>query len=206
VTGFAAVVLAGGRARRLGGVAKPALDVGGRPMLARVLAAVAGADRVIVVGPPVAGLDGPEPVWAREDPPGAGPVAALRAAVPLLPPDTGVVVVLAADLPFLDAATVGRLQAAVAGGAEAAVLVDDTGRDQFLAAAWARDALRRALSTVEDDRVSSVYAAASRVDRLAAAGYRPGAEPWRDVDDPAGLDRARASWEHSPEDDPTYRG
>ncbi|MCO7220460.1 NTP transferase domain-containing protein, partial [Klenkia sp. PcliD-1-E] len=38
---YAAVVLAGGRAARLGGRAKPQLDVGGRTMLAAVLAAVA---------------------------------------------------------------------------------------------------------------------------------------------------------------------
>jgi molybdopterin-guanine dinucleotide biosynthesis protein A len=205
VTGYTAVVLAGGRARRFGGIAKPAVDVGGRPMLARVLAAVTGADPVIVVGPPLTGLDGPEPVWTREDPPGAGPVAALRAAVALLPPDTETVVVLAADLPFLDAATVARLCEAVTGGG-AAVLVDDTGRDQYLAAAWAAAELRRALSTVEDDRMSSVYAAASRVGRITVAGYRAGVEPWRDVDDPSGLDRARASWEHSRQDDPTPQG
>jgi molybdopterin-guanine dinucleotide biosynthesis protein A len=207
VTGYAAVVLAGGRARRLGGIAKPTVEIGGRPLLARVLAAVADADRVIVVGPPVTGLDGPEPVWAREDPPGSGPVAALRAAVPLLPPGTGTVVVLAADLPFLDAATVARLRAAAVGtgATEAAVLIDDGGRDQYLAAAWGACALRRALSTVEDDRVSSVYAVAT-VTRLAVTGYRAGTEPWRDVDDPAGLDRARASWEHSAEDDPTGQG
>ncbi|OMQ15636.1 molybdopterin-guanine dinucleotide synthase, partial [Modestobacter sp. VKM Ac-2676] len=40
---FAAVVLAGGRAARLGGQAKPQLDVGGRTMLAAVLAAVPDA-------------------------------------------------------------------------------------------------------------------------------------------------------------------
>jgi molybdopterin-guanine dinucleotide biosynthesis protein A len=132
-------------------------------------------------------------------------VAALRAAVPLLPPGTGTVVLLAADLPFVDAATVARLRAAVSTAAEAAVLLDDGGRDQYLVAAWTATAFRRAVSTVEDDRVSSVYALASPVARLAVAGYRPGAEPWRDVDDPAGLDRARASWEHSPEE-PTPRG
>jgi molybdopterin-guanine dinucleotide biosynthesis protein A len=38
---YAAVVLAGGRAARMGGQAKPQLDVGGRSMLAAVLAAVA---------------------------------------------------------------------------------------------------------------------------------------------------------------------
>jgi molybdopterin-guanine dinucleotide biosynthesis protein A len=204
VTSYAAVVLAGGRARRLGGVAKPALDVGGRPLLARVVAAVAGAEPLVVVGPPVAGLDR-EPVWTREEPAGAGPVAGLRAALPYLPA-SGPVAVLAADLPFLDTPTVALLLAAVRAGTDAAVLVDDAGRDQFLAAAWSAPALRQALSTVESDRMSAVYAAAPGLERLAVAGYGPGTEPWRDVDDPRGLDRARACWDHSGHEDPISRG
>jgi molybdopterin-guanine dinucleotide biosynthesis protein A len=199
VTRYAAVVLAGGGARRLGGVPKPTLEVGGRPLLARVLDAVADASPAVVVGPRVEGLPR-EPLWAREDPPGSGPVAGLRAAAGLL--DAPVVAVLAADLPFLDAPAVGLLRDAVAAGADAAVLVDDTGRDQYLAAVWSVPALRRALSAVHGDRMSAVYRAAARVERVEVAGYPPGAEPWRDVDDPAGLDRARASWEHSPRDDP----
>lgn len=195
MTPYAAVVLAGGRARRLGGVAKPALEVGGRTLLARVVAAVAGARPVVVVGPRVDGL-GSEPVWAREDPPGAGPVAGLRAALGHLPA-SGVVLVLAADLPFLDAATVELLGSAVRAGADAAVLVDDTGRDQYLVAAWSAVALRTALSTVDSDRMSAVYAAAPRLERLTVEGHRRGVEPWRDVDDADGLDRARAYWDHS---------
>ncbi|MGW5673394.1 NTP transferase domain-containing protein, partial [Micromonospora sp. NPDC003776] len=50
VTAYAAVVLSGGAARRMGGVDKPARPVGGRPMLHRVLAAVADADQRLVVG------------------------------------------------------------------------------------------------------------------------------------------------------------
>jgi molybdopterin-guanine dinucleotide biosynthesis protein A len=192
VDGYAAVVLAGGRARRLGGVRKPALDVGGRSLLARVLGAVVDADPRIVVGPRLDGTT-PEPTWTRETPPGAGPVAALRAALPLLPPHVTAVAVLAADLPFLDHDTVVRLRSAVAAGADAAVLVDGGGRDQYLTAVWSTRALHGALSTYEGDRVGEVYAAADRVERVGVAGYPPGAEPWRDVDDPTALDRARAS-------------
>ena len=198
MTPYAAVVLAGGAARRFGGAPKPALEVGGRPLLARVLDAVTGASPVLVVGPRVAGLT-PEPTWTREDPPGGGPVAGLRVAVPLV--DTPAVAVLAADLPFLDTPVVHRLRAAVDGGADAAVLVDDTGRDQYLAAVWSTTALRRALSAVEGDRMSALYGAV-RVERVAVSGYPDGAEPWRDVDDPAELDRARAYWEHSSRERP----
>ena len=70
---YTAVVLAGGRAARLGGQAKPQLEVGGRTMLAAVLAAVTDAARRVVVGPaqPVPA----DVVLVREGPPGGGPVA-----------------------------------------------------------------------------------------------------------------------------------
>ncbi|MYU19520.1 NTP transferase domain-containing protein, partial [Streptomyces sp. SID8361] len=48
---YDAVILAGGAARRLGGVDKPALRVGGRALLDRVLDACRGAGRTVVVGP-----------------------------------------------------------------------------------------------------------------------------------------------------------
>ena len=60
------MVLAGGRAERLGGEDKAALDVGGATLLERALAAVAPARRVVVVGDerPTA-----RPVlWTREHP------------------------------------------------------------------------------------------------------------------------------------------
>ncbi|MEU1038189.1 NTP transferase domain-containing protein [Streptomyces sp. NPDC005907] len=108
---FDAVVLAGGGARRLGGADKPGVRVGGRALLDRVLAACtgAGAGAVVVVADrrPTA-----RPVvWAREDPPGAGPVAALDAG--LRHTTAEYVVVLSADLPFLTAGTVRRLLAAL---------------------------------------------------------------------------------------------
>lgn len=81
---YAAVVLAGGAARRMGGVDKPALPVGGRPMRDRVLAAVADAAPRVLVGP--AGAVPPGVRVTREDPPGGGPVAAAAAGLALLDP------------------------------------------------------------------------------------------------------------------------
>src|ERR1043165_8927000 len=49
---FDAIVLAGGGARRLGGVDKPGLEFGGVSMLDRVLEACADAASIAVVGPP----------------------------------------------------------------------------------------------------------------------------------------------------------
>src|SRR3954454_9245577 len=74
---YAAVVLAGGRAARLGGQAKPQLDVGGRALLATVLEAGAGAAPGTAAGPPQPVPPGV--VVVRENPPRGGPVAALRA-------------------------------------------------------------------------------------------------------------------------------
>lgn len=111
MTGYAAVVLAGGAARRMGGVDKPARPVGGRPMLHRVLAAVADADQRIVVGPSVPLPDGVR--TTREKPPGGGPVAAIVAGLALLDPATTTVALLAADLPLLTAAAVTELRRAL---------------------------------------------------------------------------------------------
>ncbi|AXH89822.1 molybdenum cofactor guanylyltransferase [Micromonospora aurantiaca] len=112
MTGYAAILLAGGAARRMGGVDKPARAVGGRPMLHRVLDAVADADQRIVVG-----SSGPLPTGvrtAREEPPGGGPVAATAAGLALLDPGTTTVAVLAADLPLLTTAAVAELRRALA--------------------------------------------------------------------------------------------
>ena len=141
--GFDAVVLAGGLARRLDGADKPALEIGGVTLLDRVLEACAGAREVVCVGPR---RDTRRPVrWTREDPPGSGPVAALAAGLAGAgSPDPGEaarhVVVLAADLPFLDAEIVHSLWTAAAGH-DGAVLVDEQGREQWLAACYARDRL-----------------------------------------------------------------
>ncbi|MFI2236694.1 NTP transferase domain-containing protein [Streptomyces chrestomyceticus] len=139
------VVPAGGAARRLGGVDKPAVSVGGRPLLDRVLDACPDAATAVVVGPerptvrPV--------VHAREEPPGGGPLAALDAG--LRHSTAPVVLVLSADLPFLTGVTVRALLAAAAeDGADGALLRDAEGRDQPLVAAYRAEPLRRALDGV----------------------------------------------------------
>lgn len=142
---YDAVVLAGGYGRRLGGVDKAGLEVGGGTLLARVLVALAGAERTVCVGPERDTASAA--IWCREQPPGGGPVAALAAAMPYL--RERVVVVLAVDLPLVDTVTVAALVAAVAdsdyGGA---VAVDGAGRAQPLLAAYRRVALARAVAAL----------------------------------------------------------
>ena len=182
---YTAVVLAGGKAARLGGQAKPQLEVGGRTMLAAVLAAVADADRRVVVGPPQ-----PVPedvVLIRERPPGGGPVAALRAGLPEVPTD--VVVLLAGDLPFLTAAVVRELRERLTG--DGVLVVDDTGRDQLLLGAWRTGPLRAAVAGVAGPvPLRRVLAP------MTAQRFRPRVDPgtpppWLDCDTPADLARAR---------------
>ncbi|UYB41360.1 molybdenum cofactor guanylyltransferase [Streptomyces sp. Je 1-4] len=152
LTDHDAIVLAGGAARRLGGADKPALSVGGRPLLDRVLAACPDAVTTVVVGP--ARPTARDLVHALEDPPGGGPLAALDAGLRHTTAPT--VLVLSADLPFLTAATVRSLleatrTAGAAGPGESsprdgAMLRDASGRDQPLVAAYRAEPLRRELA------------------------------------------------------------
>ncbi|MCY0961201.1 NTP transferase domain-containing protein [Streptomyces sp. H27-H5] len=137
---YDAIVLAGGAARRLGGADKPALHVGGRALLDRVLDACVDADATVVVGGPRVTS---RPVrWTREDPPGGGPVAALDAG--LRATTAARVLVLSADLPFLDRATVRSLLDAP--GPDGAMLRDPDGRDQPLVASYRAEPLRAGLA------------------------------------------------------------
>lgn len=179
---YDAILLAGGRASRLGGVAKPALCVGGVTLLDRVLAAVAGASSRIVVGP-----EG----CTREEPPGGGPVAAIAAGAVHV--TASLVVVLAADLPFVTAATVDSLVAAVVPGVDVAVLVDDTNRDQLLVAAWRTAALRSRLHALGDPagRAARRLFDSVAVARVVVAHQMGQPPPWLDVDTEDDLRQAR---------------
>ncbi|MGY2129911.1 molybdenum cofactor guanylyltransferase [Blastococcus sp. SYSU DS0617] len=183
---YSALVLAGGRAARLGGQAKPQLVVGGRTMLAAVLGAVTDAERRIVVGPPQPVPDGV--VVVREQPPGGGPVAALRAGLPEVAGD--VVALLAGDLPFLSAALIAQLRTALA--ADGVLVVDDGGRDQFLLGVWRTAALRAALPRDGGPTSLRRVLAPLTVDRLRPAVIPGAPPPWLDCDTPADLARARA--------------
>jgi molybdenum cofactor guanylyltransferase len=137
---YDAVVLAGGTSRRMGGGDKTQLVLDGVALLDRALDAVSGAQRLIVVGPSRALTR--QVCWTQEQPAGAGPAAALAAG--LAEVTAPLVVVLAADLPFVTAETVRRLlsRADPAG----AVLVDGHGSPQWLLGAWPAAKLRAAFS------------------------------------------------------------
>ena len=128
---WAAVILTGGTATRLGGADKAALEHAGRSLLERALTAVDGAAEVVVVGPekPTS-----RPVrFVQEDPPGGGPLAGVAAGVAALTTGPDRVVVLAVDMPRVTSDTVARLLAAAEHG-DAAWLTDDGGRRQLAGA------------------------------------------------------------------------
>ncbi|MGD3105366.1 NTP transferase domain-containing protein [Streptomyces sp. YGL11-2] len=184
-----AIVLAGGAARRLGGADKPALSVGGRPLLDRVLAACPDAAVTVVVGPGRPTVRAV--VHALEDPPGGGPLAALDAGLRHTTAPT--VLVLSADLPFLTAATVrDLLRAATAHGAaprDGALLCDAEGRDQPLVAAYGAAPVRRRLDLLRAEhgtlaglpvrRLTSALALARVQDATSTASFD--CDTWEDI-------------------------
>lgn len=128
LSSFCAVVLAGGRAARLGGADKASMEVDGRTLLARALDAVIDAAEVVVVGEPV---PTERPVtFTLENPRYGGPAAALLTGRDALLRRTPRLTVLAVDMPHLTAATFRRLLEASV-DRDGAVLTDPSGRRQL---------------------------------------------------------------------------
>ncbi|GHD36813.1 hypothetical protein GCM10007147_44410 [Nocardiopsis kunsanensis] len=151
---LAAVVLAGGAARRMGGADKPGLVVGGRTLLEGVVSAVRAHrpdTHVVVVGPE---RPNPRAEYVREDPPGGGPVPALRAGLARV--QAPYTALLAADLPHLDAAALAALEGACAPG-HGAVHSDSTGHPQWLTGLWHTGALRTALRHYEGASLRGLF-------------------------------------------------
>ena len=82
-TDLGAIILAGGAGRRLGGVSKPDLEIGGERLVDIAVRAVGGARSIVVVAPSQvrvpAGVE-----RTLEDPPGGGPVAGIAAGLAVL--------------------------------------------------------------------------------------------------------------------------
>ncbi len=180
---FDAVILAGGRGSRMGGPAKPLHKLAGWPMLDHVQLACSAASRQIVVGASRIGIG--EPLFCREQPAGSGPVAAISAGLRHV--QQPVMLVLAADLPFI-AEALGPLRALLAGGsADATALVDPTGRINYLAAAWRTAALYAALDRLGDPAGRPVRALYDSVE----VSYLPDFDAFgADCDTPADLQLA----------------
>ena len=135
---FTGVLLTGGSSSRMG-TDKALLVVDGRTMAGRVADALraGGAHEVLAVGGDLTGLRA-EGIDARpDDHPGEGPLGGILTGLRLATQD--LVVVLACDMPAVDAPVVEALAAALAAAPAAdAALAVDAGRVQALTAAYRR--------------------------------------------------------------------
>jgi molybdopterin-guanine dinucleotide biosynthesis protein A len=180
----AGLLLTGGASRRMG-TDKALLEIAGRRLAERgasVLAAV--CDPAFEVGPGVSGLPA-----VREDPPGAGPLAALGAGAAGLSRlgHAGPVLLLAVDMPFVDVALL-RLLAERPGPATAVPVAG--GHPQPLCARYGPDALvavPRLLAAGE--RSLRALLAAVEVGWVEPPEWEPvgGPDAFRDLDTPDDL-------------------
>lgn len=196
MVGYQCVIVAGGRATRLGGIDKGALRDGEGSLVERAVRAGAGARAVALVGPPVHGA---RVLQVEERPRFGGPVAALAAGLDALADGSVWTLVLAGDLPHVERA-VPPLRAAIdgapaAGGAlesdgvplrDGVIAADTAGRRQPLLAVYRTAALRGALG-----RLSEVGGASMRtlLHPLALTTLALGDRLCTDVDTPADVRR-----------------
>jgi len=143
---FDALILAGGRSSRLGGVPKQALTYDGATLLQRTLDAAAGARSVVVVGPD----PGPLPagvITCREEPAFAGPASAVGAGLAALGGTAGqrpaFTLLLACDMPNVGQA-VDALRRALGPG-DGVMAVSADGHRQPLAGIYSTGALQRSV-------------------------------------------------------------
>ncbi|WP_223622507.1 molybdenum cofactor guanylyltransferase [Microbacterium sp. EST19A] len=180
----AAIVLAGGRASRLGGADKPQLVVDGATLLDHAVHAVSWCAPIIVVGPPAPVRT--DVIWARESPPFGGPVAAIAAGLAHV--DRDEVCILAADIPrAVDA--VGLLRRQPSADVDGSCLADATGAAQWLVGRYRTAALRTALDALPDaghDASIRSLVAGLRLDLVDAGDLAADVDTWDD------LERARA--------------
>lgn len=181
---YDAIVLAGGAGRRLGGVDKAALDIGGRSLLDRALRTVSAAQHVVVVGPQRALPSGV--ICTQERPPGGGPVAALEAGLAYV--TAPLAAVLACDMPFVTRASMRELRGALSMSPEAsydgALLVDESGQRQSLAAIYRTDRLRLVLTELAPTGgtpMRAVLAGLRMLEVAANTGQTWDCDTWADV-------------------------
>ena len=146
---FSAIIIAGGRATRLGGIDKTALVFNGRTLLQCALDAVREAQQVAVVGfgidlAPAEGLSQTE-----EEPRWGGPAAGLTAGVHNLRLSrVEHTVVIAADMPRV-AGAVAMLLEAVDEDHDGVIAIDSSGIRQQLLAVYRTSALRQAVAAAD---------------------------------------------------------
>lgn len=200
---YDALILAGGRSARLGGVPKSRLMFDGATLLDRAVAAAGGATRTVVVGPVD---DAVEPkgeaigagrvLFAREDPPYSGPAAAIAAGLAALAqgrtpmPFT---LVLACDMPLVAQAVPGLLAACESGAEQdvhfAGVVAESAdGRSQPLAGFYSTRLLQKSAydlasrGTLINGSVRALLANLGVAAVAVPAGSTDDVDTWADAD------------------------
>ena len=152
---WTAVVLAGGRSQRLGHD-KAGDTLGGSTLLQRALASLPSDVPCVLVGPPPTETPPRNVTLTREEPAGAGPVAAIEAGLRLV--ETPIVAVLAVDMPWGGAVLPDLVRRLLATPADVDALIprDADGRDQPLCAVYRTAGLADALARMESTAGVSV--------------------------------------------------
>ena len=193
-----AIVLAGGRARRLDGTSKPGLIIGGRSLLDRALEAAAfAAPRTTVVVGPVAAPPGV--LTTVEVPPFGGPVAGIAAGLALLPAGESWVLLLASDVPRAAEVVPLLLEelARVDERVEGVHLTDRDGRAQWLLGCYRRSALDASvalLGEVRDASVGRLLGGLTLTSVVDVEGIGDDVDTWQDLEQvraQAGSERTR---------------
>jgi molybdopterin-guanine dinucleotide biosynthesis protein A len=179
---WTAVVLTGGASTRLG-EDKSRVVLGTQSTLAMILEQIPNEVPIVVVGPD--SIDVPKRVeCVREDPIGAGPAAAVSAALDVV--HTDVIGVLATDMPFAVSLLV-ELQSYLQPDVDAVLAVDDSGQQQYLCASYRVTALRAAMQESMTNRSMRDVVAELRIREVRADG----GDVLLDIDTPEDLHRAR---------------
>ncbi|GAB3038831.1 NTP transferase domain-containing protein [Parafrigoribacterium mesophilum] len=187
-----ALILAGGRSSRLDGVPKAQLRFREHTLLDQTIAAVVAAMRNIVVVGDVTGAPLPTGVLVtREEPPFSGPAAGIAAGLTALasadPIPSDYTLVLACDMPGIDAAIVRLLTALEAQPADGVLAVDGRHRVQPLAAAYRTSRLtaaaeaKRAAGILEGLSMFQLIAGLAPIEVAVPEGATDDVDTWADA-------------------------
>lgn len=147
-----AIVLAGGRSSRLGGVPKAGLAIRNRTLLDYAVDAVGFARATVIVGEAPDTLP-PGTLTAREEPPFGGPAAGVATGLARLTQTQGqrsdFTFVLACDMPLVSATTAALREVLAQGiASDGLIAVDADGHPQPLAAVYRTSSLASAATEV----------------------------------------------------------
>jgi molybdopterin-guanine dinucleotide biosynthesis protein A len=189
---IAAVILAGGRGRRMGGTAKALLPLGGRTLLDHVLQRLQGQVSPIAISANDPAITAALPLLADAHDDRRGPLAGLLAGMDWARTREGIrrIVSLPVDCPFLPGDLVAGLRATAEETGASVVVAASAGVEHPTAALWdldLADALRAVVEAGADLSVRRFY----QRYRVAIRAFESGGiDPFFNINTPADLARA----------------